>query len=319
MCVQLSEKMMLMNFDYLPCSRLKYENFLIHRENGGNNSLGWAKGEPVHVCVALDIASGNLITLPCATELAFVCQNTGFPVYPVSGTLACPNSWLFYYHSPMTREKCIRPFSFHPETSFMDQSEACSNIGGTVAVTADYTNSYNYFSRLNITGFRVTDGQPCQPKYLEAVVGGSTAKINCSHIVFICEHARRNFSPTVRILPEFSNSLSSANDSLLTCDVSFHGQNATAQDNQLHYIWLRNGIPTGNRGSLLQLNDIQESIRWFSVPGQYLCGIMVEGFEDVYTSPHVMYSYSVSVDRNPDQLEPTRFENYSLADAADKK
>ncbi|GBO35298.1 hypothetical protein AVEN_74352-1 [Araneus ventricosus] len=152
MCVQLSEKMMLMNFDYLPCSRLKYENFLIHRENGDNNSLGWAKGEPVHDCVALDIASGNLITLPCATELAFVCQNTGFPVYPVSGTLACPNNWLFYYHSPMTREKCIRPFSFHPETSFMDQSEACSNIGGTVADTADYTNSYNYFSRLNITG-----------------------------------------------------------------------------------------------------------------------------------------------------------------------
>ncbi|GBL84321.1 hypothetical protein AVEN_118687-1 [Araneus ventricosus] len=27
----------------------------------------------------------------------------------------------------------------------------------------------------------------------------------------------------------------------------------------------------------------------------------------------------VSVDRNADQLEPTRFENYSLADAADKK
>ncbi|GBL95551.1 Nucleoside diphosphate kinase [Araneus ventricosus] len=27
----------------------------------------------------------------------------------------------------------------------------------------------------------------------------------------------------------------------------------------------------------------------------------------------------VNVERNPDQLEPTRFENYSLADAADKK
>ncbi|CAL1285037.1 unnamed protein product [Larinioides sclopetarius] len=261
-------------------------------ENGDDNSVGWAKGEPVHDCVALDIASGNLITLPCATELAFVCQNTGFPVYPVSGTLACPRSWLFYYHSPMIREKCIRPFSFHPETSFMDQTEACSNIGGIVADTADYTNSYNYFSRLNITGFRVTDGQPCLPKYLEAVVGGSTTKINCSHIVFICEQARINISPTVRILPEISNSISSANDSFLVCDVSFYSQNITIEENQLHYIWLRNGIPTRNRGSLLQFSDIQESIKWFSVPGQYHCGIMVEGFEEVYTSLRVMYLYS---------------------------
>ncbi|GBM04731.1 hypothetical protein AVEN_55400-1 [Araneus ventricosus] len=50
------------------------------------------------------------------------------------------------------------------------------------------------------------------------------------------------------------------------------------------------------------------------------------GFRKLTTEPHPTGGtridpniIPVSVDRNADQLEPTRFENYSLTDAADKK
>ncbi|KAF8764008.1 hypothetical protein HNY73_022131 [Argiope bruennichi] len=270
----------------------------------------WAKGEPVHDCAAWIIESGHLITLPCETKLEFVCQNTGFPVYPVSGTLACPQSWLFYYHSPVTSKKCIRPFSFHPGT-FMDQSEACSNIGGTVADIAVYLMSYNYLSRLNITGFRVSNNGGCIPAYLEAVVGGSDGSINCSHTVFICERDRQNISVTVKILPEIS-SLSNVKDGFLTCDVSFHGQTISNLEDKLQYIWLKDGKPIKNNHSQFWFRDVPNL---GSALGHYRCGVTGEGLEDTYMSSEASLDWRpITRDCNPNLLEGTKWLsfNYSL-------
>ncbi|GBM80750.1 hypothetical protein AVEN_96416-1 [Araneus ventricosus] len=59
----------------------------LFKESDGERGMQWADDEPIYDCVALDISSGKLVTRSCSTQLAFVCQNNGFPIYPVSNKM----------------------------------------------------------------------------------------------------------------------------------------------------------------------------------------------------------------------------------------
>ncbi|KAF8788438.1 hypothetical protein HNY73_009937 [Argiope bruennichi] len=74
-------------------------------KNASALGFGWEAEEPLHECVALNISSGRLVTRDCYNEHEYICQNAGFPVYPISNSLACPKEWLFYYQ--YLRKDCI--------------------------------------------------------------------------------------------------------------------------------------------------------------------------------------------------------------------
>ncbi|GBM80830.1 hypothetical protein AVEN_33436-1 [Araneus ventricosus] len=47
----------------------------------------WEGKELSHDCFAFNISSGYMVTQNCNTELEYVCENFGFPVYPLSKNL----------------------------------------------------------------------------------------------------------------------------------------------------------------------------------------------------------------------------------------
>ncbi|GIY99960.1 uncharacterized protein CEXT_431991 [Caerostris extrusa] len=126
----------------------------LYKESNRELSKRWAPDEPVHDCVALDIVSDYLVTLPCNTELEFICQNNGFPIYPVTETLICPEEWLFFYQLPVSRKKCIRPFI--RSKNIDDAEETCLKSGSNIADLQDYfflayIHEYLEYSRFWIT------------------------------------------------------------------------------------------------------------------------------------------------------------------------
>ncbi|XP_055937332.1 uncharacterized protein LOC129966790 isoform X1 [Argiope bruennichi] len=258
----------------------------------------WGEDEPFHDCVALHLSAGYLVTRPCATELEFVCQNNGFPVYPVVETLACPEDWFMFYQLPMASKKCIKPFK---RSKAIDNSlETCSKYESNVAEDEVYYALYSNMSALGIADFEIDENNAeCVTKLIGAVLGGSViSNLTCSDALFICEKDTGNVSATVRILPEYSDSLSSVNTSqgLLTCDVSIHGWNISGKENQLRFIWFQNGIPVPVDSHLHQLSFYADPTKVLSTPvirqGTYRCGVMIEGLQDTYVSKDLNYFFS---------------------------
>ncbi|GFU45468.1 adhesion G-protein coupled receptor G6 [Nephila pilipes] len=261
----------------------------------------WHDEEPVHDCVALDISLGHLITLPCSTELQFVCQNNGFPIYPVTETLSCPDDWLFIYHLPMNRKKCIKAFK---RSKTIDDAEfTCWDLGSTVADLEDYFSMYNYLNSLNITGYGFTENstEACVTKIIESFLGNSVksnVRLDCTDKLFVCEQDSRKISLTAKILPEISESFLSSDTSknILTCDVSLNGKSMSGMMNLLHFMWFKNGIPISVDSHLFQVGFYPDPIKVLLSPvtrqGTYKCGVITEGFQDPYLSPAVDYFYS---------------------------
>ncbi|GBN45897.1 hypothetical protein AVEN_187600-1 [Araneus ventricosus] len=272
----------------------------LYKESTKHWGKKWAEDEPVHNCVALHLSAGHLVTRPCTTELEFVCQNNGFPVYPVAETLACPEDWLMFYQLPVTRKKCIKPFK---RSKAVDNSlETCSKFDSNVAEYEDYFAVYTYMSTLSITDFEIKENNTeCVTEYIGSVLGRSlinNLNLTCSDALFICEKDTDNMSVTARILPEYSDSFSSANtsQSLLTCDVSVHGRNITGKESQLHFVWFQNGIPVPVDSHLHQLRFYADPTKVLSTPvirqGAYRCGVTIEGLQDLYESKELNYFFS---------------------------
>ncbi|GFR08937.1 adhesion G-protein coupled receptor G6 [Trichonephila clavata] len=261
----------------------------------------WDDEEPLYDCVALDISAGHLVTHPCSTELEFVCQNNGFPVYPVTETLACPDDWVFVYHLPVNRKKCIKGFKRNKIID--DATETCSDLGSTVADLEDYFSMYNYLSSLNITGYgEVENGtEACVTKIIQSLLGNSiksNVRLDCTDKLFVCEQDSRNISLSAKILPEISESFLSSDGSKnhLTCDVSLNGKSMSGMVNMLHFMWFKNGIPIAMDSHLFQVGFYPDPIKVLLSPvtsqGTYKCGVLTEGLQDLILSPEVDYFYS---------------------------
>ncbi|CAL1269308.1 unnamed protein product [Larinioides sclopetarius] len=276
----------------------------LFKESDRERGMQWANNEPIYDCVALDILSRKLVTRSCSTQLAFVCQNNGFPIYPVANTLACPEDWLLFYHADMEEDKgrkknivmknCIRAFKRIDQYT----EQACSNIKSTkVDDDGYYITLYGYFSRLKIKDFpKLSGGNICIGKYIESALGGPLKVIDtvvtCPEMLFICEQDFRNISLTTKIVPEILNSLSTTNANLttFTCEVSFNDKNVIPIEEilkQLHFKWFKDEIPTSVGGNLLHLNSSSMIHQ-----GSYHCEIRIEGLQDIYLSSEVSYFYS---------------------------
>ncbi|GIY80897.1 adhesion G-protein coupled receptor G6 [Caerostris darwini] len=273
----------------------------LYKESNRELSKRWAPDEPVHDCVALDIVSDHLVTHPCNTELEFICQNNGFPIYPVTETLICPEEWLFFYQLPVSRKKCIRPFI--RSKNIDDAEETCLKSGSNIADLQDYFSLHIYMSTLNIADFGLPEreNETCVTKKIQSVFGNSlrdNIKLFCTDTFFICEQDSKNLSLTVKVLPELLNSFTTKDTggNLLTCDVSLDGKNINRIENQLHYMWFKNGIPVSVNNHLFQIGYYNDPTKISSSPiiwqGSYHCEVMVEGLQNVFISPKVNYFYS---------------------------
>ncbi|GBM99274.1 hypothetical protein AVEN_80606-1 [Araneus ventricosus] len=108
----------------------------------------WEAKEPIHECVAFNIYSASVVTRNCTTELEYVCENFGFPVYPVSKSLACPKEWLFFYQRKFGKSNCIKLF----QTRGRNATATCLELGSQVADLRDFLDLYNHTIQLNISG-----------------------------------------------------------------------------------------------------------------------------------------------------------------------
>ncbi|GBM76697.1 hypothetical protein AVEN_196961-1, partial [Araneus ventricosus] len=259
--------------------------------------LMWKDGEPIHECVALHIYSGYLVTQNCSTELEYVCKNYGFPLYPVSKSLACPRDWQFFYHLPMGSLPCIKVFKSLPERN---ATATCLELGGQVTDVGDFYDLYNHMSKLNIPGYGLKSTLPvCQKEYIESVLGDYLKEnITCEDRVFICERYTSKISLKPKILKEFSGSVESANiqHSFLTCEVPFKRGDFSEIEDQLHYVWYKDEIPISVDSPVLNISSYPEPVKNLSSPvirqGTYRCVVMVEGIEDRFSSQYVDYFHS---------------------------
>ncbi|KAF8763738.1 Adhesion G-protein coupled receptor G6 like protein [Argiope bruennichi] len=249
----------------------------------------WAGGEPIYDCVALDISTGNLVTRSCSTRLEFVCQNNGFPVYPIANTLACPEGWLFYYHIDMDMKKCIRVFKRRDYRQ--DTEEECKKIGATAAEVDGYIELYAHMSKSNIKDFASLSGSICNGRYIESVLGGPRnvmdTAITCPEMPFICEQDFRSISLVPKILPDVIDSIFSTdtNSTTFACNVTFNGKNVPEIE-QLHFKWFKNGIPSSD-GNFLHLSPSSMIHQ-----GSYHCEVRVEGLQGAFLSSEVPYVYA---------------------------
>ncbi|GBO05404.1 hypothetical protein AVEN_264005-1, partial [Araneus ventricosus] len=162
--------------------------------NNSEQAPQWEVDEPIHECVALNISSGHLVTQKCDTELEYVCQNFGFPVYPISKSLACPKEWLLFYQLPVGNLHCIKLFAGPANgPGVLNETSTCLELGSRVANLQDFQDLYFNMSQLNISGYGLIDpGSDCETTRIESVFGDNMKENHtCLDKIFICERNRR--------------------------------------------------------------------------------------------------------------------------------
>ncbi|KAG8200819.1 hypothetical protein JTE90_006399 [Oedothorax gibbosus] len=276
---------------------------------------------PVFDCVALDTSTGELVTLDCSTKLEFICENNGFPIYPVRETLACPDSWSFFYQLPFSRKKCIRAFTSHSPS---EAENTCLAHGSEIANTADYSELYVYQKHLNSTEKSPSNEtiyshqnslnttvlgsdslknstRPCWPHLLLSLLGpsGKTfGNLSCGDNIFICEQDTINLPIYAKVTPDISEAFPSyeySNDQL-TCEVFLDGRPLNETKHQVQYQWFKNGIPIQETSRLFKLGFYWDSTKFFYLKenrqGTYSCGARVVGLLEMHLSEEINYFYS---------------------------
>ncbi|CAL1268778.1 unnamed protein product, partial [Larinioides sclopetarius] len=223
--------------------------------NNSERAPDWEEGEPIHECVAMNISSGLLVTRDCDTELEYVCLNFGFPVYPVSKSLACPKKWLLFYQRQFGKLNCIRLF----KTLGRNTTAACLEQRSQVTDLQEFLDFYSYMSQLNISGYGLKDPKSsCDTKRIESIFGDHfNENLTCIDDIFICERSRRRISLEPKILPDFSDAADRLliGQKSLTCEVPLKGRNFREVKDQLHYVWYKEEVPITVDSRTLQLGS----------------------------------------------------------------
>ncbi|GBM61214.1 hypothetical protein AVEN_241593-1 [Araneus ventricosus] len=265
-------------------------------KNNSEQVLEWGNEEPVHDCVALNISSGHLVTQNCYTNLEYVCQNFGFPVYPVSKSLACPKEWLFFYQRQVGMLNCIQVFKSQPGRN---AAATCLELRSQVADLRDFRELYDHMKELNISGYGVKgNGSNCEIKRIESVLGDHLKEnLTCFDEIFICERNTSRISLRPKVSPDFSDSVEGATvqQSFLTCEVPFKSRDFSEIEDQLHYVWYKDEIPISVDSPVLNLSSYPEPVKQMSSyairQGTYSCVVTVEGIVDRFSSQYVNYFY----------------------------
>ncbi|GBM04012.1 hypothetical protein AVEN_99205-1 [Araneus ventricosus] len=266
----------------------------------------WAENEPIHECVSLNIVSGTLVTRTCDTQLAYVCQNNGFPlpIYPITISLACPKDWFFFYLVPLTEKHCVKPFKANSaSTDSTEGKEFCLKIAEDVAQNKDYLNLYKKIKKLKIEGY--TNTSVCATKRIDALFGGSSVNnitANCSDKIFICERDPIGIVATVKVSPEYSEFVLSTdiNKDVFTCEIFFENTipyNNSGKGNRLYYNWFRNGVPIHVHNYSLHLSSYPDPVNAnHYLPafrqGSYSCKVLLDGYKYQFESPELDYFFS---------------------------